>query len=372
VSGSNGCGLDCGLVNLVWLSRTGHRMSEKLPVMVEVRRGQIVEARHRGAIVAVEPDGRALACFGDDSLITPTRSAIKPIQAIPLITSGAADRFQITSRELAVICASHDGEPIHTEAVSELLAKIGLSQDALMCGIHPPYSKEIAREMERRSIAPTQVHNNCSGKHAGMLAVAVHSGVSTSDYIWPDHPVQRAIISIFTRISGLRSTPPIAIDGCSAPTFGVPIKALALSFARIANPWSGHDPPVLDWKEAEAAKRIVAAMTAHPEMVGGTKGRLDTDLMRTTGGKLIAKVGAMGVYAIGILPGKVFPRGLGIAIKIEDGSREALAPAVVETLVQLGVLDQREKQQLASYHLPTVKNRRGLAVGEIRPVFDLV
>jgi L-asparaginase II len=351
-------------------------MSEGLPVVVEVRRGQIIEARHRGAIVAVEPDGRALVCLGDDSIITSTRSVIKPIQAIPLITSGAADHFQISSRELAVVCASHDGEPMHTEAVAAMLARIGLSESALLCGPHPPYSQEIAKEMERRSIAPTQLHNNCSGKHAGMLAVAVHLGIHTSGYISPDHPVQHTITSIFTRISGLKSTPPIAIDGCSAPTFGVPIKALALSFARIANPWVGHRPQhaqasVLDPEEAEAAKRIVAAMTAHPEMVGGTKGRLDTDLMRTTRGRLIAKIGAMGVYAIGILPGKLFPRGLGVAIKIEDGSTEALAPAVIEVLVQLGVLDRHEQEQLANYHRPVVRNRRNIAVGEICAAFDL-
>jgi L-asparaginase II len=347
---------------------------ESGPVLVEVRRGSIVEARHRGAIVAVEPGGHIVASIGDDELITSTRSAIKPIQAVPLVASGAADRFQLTSRELAVICASHSGEPMHTYTVAKILARIGLDERALRCGAHPPYSQEVALRLERDHVPASQLHNNCSGKHAGMLMAAVHRGLSIDDYILPDHPVQRAILSTLERMAGLTQAPPVAIDGCSAPTFGIPLRSLALAFARLVNPWAAYraERPSVSPEEAEAAKRIVAAMTAHPEMVGGTSGRLDTDLCRVVRGKLIGKIGAEAVYAVGVLPQQEFPHGLGIAFKMEDGSRRALDPAVVETLSQLGLLSESELAELQAYHRPTITNHNKLVVGEIVPVFNLV
>jgi L-asparaginase II len=345
-------------------------MREGLPVLVEVRRGAIVEARHRGAILAVEPDGRVVAQIGDGDLITSTRSTIKPIQAIPFITSGAADRFNITPRELAIACASHDGEPIHTETVVGLLARIGLDESALRCGVQRPYSEETARALERDGQPFTQLHNNCSGKHTGMLATAVHRGLAIADYIAPDHPVQRQIIATFARIAGLGEAPPTAIDGCSAPTFGVPLRALALAFARLANP-AGAPADTLDVNVAEAAKQIIAAMIAHPELIGGTRGVLDTDLMRAARGALVSKIGAEAVYSIGVFPCERFPLGLGIAIKIEDGASRALGPTVIETLAQLGALDPSQQSELAAYHRPAVQNRRGLLVGEVRAVFDL-
>jgi L-asparaginase II len=338
-------------------------MSEKTTVLVEVRRGEIVESHHRGSIVAVDPDGQVRARLGDPAVITSTRSTIKPFQALPLIASGAADHFGFTPREIAVTCASHDGEPIHTERVAGMLARIGLDESALRCGAHAPYSDSAARRLEREGGPFNQLHNNCSGKHTGMLATAIHRGLPIEDYVQPDHPVQRAIISAFARLAGVDEDMPTAIDGCSAPTFGVPLVSIATAFARLA---SGEDADL-----GAASRRVVEAMIAHPEMIGGTKGRFDTDLLRAAGGKLVCKVGAEAVYGVGVLPSERFPRGLGMAFKIEDGSYRGLGPAVVETLARFGVLDEIEQSRLASYHRPEVMNRRNTVVGEVRTVFDI-
>ncbi len=341
-------------------------MNNGLPVLIEVRRGAIVESRHRGAIVILEPDGRVISCLGDDGLTISTRSTIKPIQAIPLVASGAADQFQLTPRELAVACASHDGEPIHTDTVAGMLARAGLNESHLLCGAHRPYSEETARKLECEGRPFTQLHNNCSGKHAGMLMTALKLGHPIEDYISADHPIQREIIEIFTEIAELDEKPVTAIDGCSAPTFGVSLRSLALAFARLAGPWQK-----ISTEMAEAVKRIIAAMTMHPEMVGGTKAVFDTDLIRATRGRVIAKVGAESSYAIAVLPCQQFARGLGISLKIEDGTARARQPVVVEVLAQLGLLSDEEMAALKEYHCPVVTNYQRLAVGEIRAVFDL-
>jgi L-asparaginase II len=346
-------------------------MNSEYPVLAEVRRGRIVESRHRGVIIALEPDGQTIARLGDDSLITSTRSTVKPIQAIPIITSGAADHYRLTPRELAVACASHEGEPIHTETVAGMLARVGLDETALRCGAHAPYNAETARRLEQDGLPFTQLHNNCSGKHAGMLMTAVHRKLTLDDYYLPEHPVQREIISALSRLSDLDEKLTTAIDGCSAPTFGVPLRSLAVAFARLASAFgAAKSDSQINSDLAEAAKRIISAMIEHPEMVGGTK-RFDTDLLRAARGKLICKVGAEAVYSIGVLPSEQFPRGLGIAIKMEDGSYRGLSPAIVETLVQLGVLSHSEAAELSSFHHPVMENRRGLNVGEVRAIFDL-
>ncbi|MEK6287141.1 MAG: asparaginase [Acidobacteriota bacterium] len=340
-------------------------MQVELPILVEVRRGDLVESRHRGAIVVAEPGGNIIARLGDEAFITSTRSTIKPIQAIPFVTGGAADHFSVDERELAVVCASHEGEQIHTETIAGMLARAGLDETALRCGAQPPYDAETAKRLEAAGQPFTQLHNNCSGKHTGMLMTAVLKGLPIDDYVSADHPVQREIVSTFARFAGLDEDFPTAIDGCSAPTFGVPLRSLAVAFARLANP-SDQDSAV-----AQAAHRVVAAMINHPEMVGGTKGRFDTELLRAAHGKLICKIGAEAAYSVGVLPSEQFPRGIGIAFKMEDGSYRGLGPTVVETLRQLGVLDQHEGANLAAYHRPVVENRRGMNVGEVRAVFKL-
>jgi len=343
-------------------------MSQEVPTLVEVRRGPIVESRHRGAIIVVTPNSTQVTCLGDPGLVTSTRSTIKPFQALPFITSGAADRFKASPREIAIACASHEGEPIHTQTVAALLARAGLDESALRCGAHEPYNVETAADLKRTGLPFTQLHNNCSGKHAGMLLTAVHRGLAIDAYYEPEHPVQRAIISAFARFADLAEDLTTAVDGCSAPTFAVPLRSLALAFARLANPSSLDS---LGDDLTGAASRIVSAMIANPEMVGGTRGRFDTDLLRASHGKLVCKIGAEAVYGIGVLPSNRFPGGLGIAIKIEDGSYRGLGPAVVETLGSLGVLDGNEIAQLGAYHKPSVENRRGVKVGEVRAVFEL-
>jgi L-asparaginase II len=339
-------------------------MNESLPILAEVRRGLIVESRHRGAIIAVEPDGRVIAELGDGSLITSTRSTIKPIQAIPFITSGAADRYDVAERELAAACASHEGEPIHTETVTRMLERAGLDESALGCGAHAPYNQETARRLERDGLPFTQIHNNCSGKHAAMLMTAAHQGLAIQDYTSPDHPIQQEIISVMARLGDLDRELPTAIDGCSAPTFGVPLRSIAKAFARLVSPSS------VSSDIRQASSRLGRAMINHPEMVGGT-GRFDTDLLRASRGKLVCKVGAEAVYGIGVLPSNRFPRGLGIAIKMEDGSYRGLGPAVIETLAQLGVLEKGEQAELAVYHNPEIENRLSTKVGEVLPSFNL-
>lgn len=340
-------------------------MENQLPILVEVRRGSIVESRHRGAIVVAGIDGRVINRIGDESLITSTRSTIKPIQAIPFVTSGAADHFNVDERELAVVCASHEGEPIHTETVAGMLARAGLDESSLRCGAHAPYSVETAKTLAERGEPFTQLHNNCSGKHTGMLMTAVLLGLGLDDYVSSEHPIQREIIHTLAGFAGLGEDLPSAIDGCSAPTFGIPLSALAVAFARLVNPVDQ------DTQVAHAARRIVAAMIDHPEMVGGTKGRFDTELLRATHGKLVCKVGAEAVYSVGVLPSEHFPAGLGIAVKMEDGSYRGLGPTVIETLAQLGVLNETETDRLSSFYRPDIENRSGLKVGEVRAIFQL-
>lgn len=340
-------------------------MNHDLPILVEVTRGAIVESRHRGAIVVTTSGGDVLKSLGDAALITSTRSTIKPIQAIPFITSGAADHFNVDERELAVVCASHEGEAIHTETVAGMLARAGLDETALRCGAQAPYDAATSKRLEQDGKPFTQLHNNCSGKHTGMLMTAVLRGLDLDDYVSIEHPVQREIISTFTGMAGLDTNIPSAIDGCSAPTFSVPLRSLARAFACLVN------PPSQDSMLVQTARRIVGAMINHPEMVGGTKGRFDTELLRAAHGKVVCKIGAEAVYCVGVLPSEQFPGGAGIAVKIEDGSNRALGPAVVETLRQLGVLDEAEIARLNSFHCQAVENRRGAKVGEVHATFEL-
>ena len=336
------------------------------PVLVEVTRGSLVESRHRGWIAVIDSTGRSLAACGDGSNRTFFRSAAKPFQAIPLITSGAAVRFGLTARELAVITGSHSGEEIHLAAVSSVLARGGLAAERLQCGAHAPFDGRAAKALRSAGAAPSVLHNNCSGKHAGMLLQAVQGSHPLEDYLAPDHPIQREMLRV---VAGFTATAAaevvIAVDGCSAPVFGVSLAAMALSYARLVDPPAGSE-----W--GGAAREVVAAMIAHPEMVGGTAGRLDTDLMNALPGRIVSKVGAEGVQLLGLLPTSRHPHGIGIAIKIEDGDiRRARDPVVIEVLRQLGVIDAAALAQVDSYAQSTIRNHRQLVVGEVRPVFDL-
>ncbi len=336
--------------------------------LVEVWRGPIVESRHRGHIAAVTGAGRTVAALGAPDTVTYLRSSGKPFQAIPLIVSGAADRFHFTIQEIAIACGSHSGEPVHVEAVRSMLRKVGVDESALKCGVHDPFSAEVARELARNQRPSNVLQNNCSGKHAGMIALALHVGAPTETYDQWTNPVQQMIgqaVSQFSDVPLERIA--IGTDGCGVPVFGISVRAMALMYARLVAPPADLNQPTRD-----AARRIVRAMTSFPEMVGGTKSRLDTELIKTGNGRLISKIGAEGVYTISVLPCDAWPNGLGLALKIEDGDdHRARPPAVIEALRQLGVLTQQELTVLADYSPTVITNRRGERVGEARAAFTL-
>jgi len=336
--------------------------------LVEVTRGGLTESRHRGHVVAVEPGGRIVAQLGARETVTYLRSSAKPHQAIPLITSGAADRFNFDEREIALACASHNGEPIHTEIASSMLTKIGLGPEALKCGTHEPYNPDVARELREQGQLPNVLQNNCSGKHAGMLALALHLGAPAETYDEPSNPVQQEIGNVIAQFSEI-SIEDIAVgtDGCGVPVFGITVKAMALMYARLVSTPSDFGEPT-----RKACARIVSAMTSHPELIGGTKDRLDTEIMRAAAGRVVSKVGAEGVYTCGILPCADWPRGLGLALKIEDGDDHRARPTVViESLRQLGVLGDESLEAVSRYAFFPVRNRRGDVVGEVTAGFKL-
>jgi L-asparaginase II len=336
--------------------------------IVEVRRGAITESRHRGHVVAVDPSGNILAAIGAPHNVTFLRSSAKPFQAIPLLASGAADHFGFTDEEVALCCGSHSGESIHTELAASMLNKIGLSESDLKCGSHDPFSPQAAAKLRESGTLPTQLHNNCSGKHAGMLALAKHLGASTDTYDQADNPVQIAIAKIIATFSDIDVEDlSVGIDGCGVPVFGITVKAMALSYARLVSP-----PPEMEEAIRNACERIVRVMTEYPELIGGTTERLDTEIMRASPGMIISKVGAEGVYTAGVLPCEAWPQGFGLALKIEDGDDHRARPTVViEALRQLGVLRDESLEAVARYAFFPVKNRRGEVVGEIRASFDL-
>ena len=337
--------------------------------LVEVRRGSITESWHRGHVIAIEPDGHVVAHLGaPQTTVTFLRSAAKPFQALPLLTSGAADRFDFTEREVALACASHNGEPIHTELVTSMLEKIGLGPEALKCGVHEPYGVEAARVLRERGEAPNVLHNNCSGKHAGMLALALHLGAPIETYNRAENPVQLAVGKVVSQFTGVPvEDMAVAVDGCAVPVFGMTIKTMALAYARLVSP-----PLSFDNATRRACERIVHVMSSYPELIGGTSDRLDTEIMRAAPGRLISKVGAEGVYTAGIKPCEEWPRGLGVALKIEDGDdRRARPTVVVESLRQLGVLKDESLEAVARYAFFPVLNRPGDVVGEIVAKFEL-
>lgn len=353
------------------VSRQPSENNQEIPSaepLVEVTRGGITESRHRGHIIAVDPDGNILANLGRPETVTYLRSSAKPHQAIPLVASGAADRFGFTEKEIALACASHSGEPIHVELAASMLQKIGLGPEALKCGIHEPFSPEVSQELRERGEKPNVLHNNCSGKHAGMLALALHLGADTATYDEPANPVQLAIAKTVSQFAGIPVEDlAVGIDGCGVPVFGITVKAMALMYARLVSA-----PEDFDSETKEACAHIVSAMSGNPELIGGTSDRLDTEIMRAAKGRLISKVGAEGVYTVGVLPCGDWPRGLGLALKIEDGDDLRARPTVViESLRQLGILADESLEAVSRYAFFPVRNRRGDVVGEVTPEFKL-
>lgn len=328
-------------------------------ILAHVIRGETVESIHRGHIFVVDGEGKTIASVGDPSTVTFFRSASKPFQALPFITSGAADAFGFTDDEIAMAVASHSGEKMHVERVAKMLTKFGLTESDLRCGVHSPFYTMEAERMIREDETPTQLHNNCSGKHAAMLALAKHIDADIQTYNSPENRVQKRILKCVSDFTGIpESEIAIGIDGCAAPNFAVPVAAMAKSFATLIAPANFH-PTV-----QSAAGRIVAAMMKYPELIGGTD-RLDTMLMQAAPGKIISKVGADGVWLSGVLPSEKFPTGLGIALKVEDGDDHRGRPVVaVEILRQLGILADTDLPNLSP--MP-ITNRCGDIVGRIEP-----
>jgi len=336
--------------------------------LIEVWRGSIVESRHRGHLSVVSGEGETIAELGSPDTVTFLRSSGKPFQVIPTLASGAADRFGFSEQEIAIACGSHSGEPIHVETVKSMLGKAGLDEKALKCGTHEPFSDEVGRDLVRKSQLPGVLHNNCSGKHAAMLALALHLGAPTETYDLLSNIVQQSIFRVVSEFSDLHPEQiAIGTDGCGVPVFGMSVRAMALMYARLMMPTQNFETTT-----RRASKRVVDAMIHFPEMVGGSKDRLDTELIRVGNGRLISKIGAEGVYTVGVLPGKKWPHGLGLALKIEDGNdRRARPPVVIEALRQLGVLNEEARGRLRPYASPSISNHRGDQVGEVRAAFTL-
>lgn len=327
--------------------------------LVSFTRGSLGESTHWGSIAVADTDGRLLCAAGDPGRVTIMRSAAKPFQAMAVIEAGVAERFQLAPAEIAVIASSHSGEPRHTDTVRALLARAGLAPDALQTGIHPPIHPQTRAALERAGIAPSPLHHNCSGKHCGMLCACVHQGWDRRTYRRPDHPLQRRILALIAEMAGVgERAVVIGIDGCGVPCFGVPLAAIATAFARLGA-WGPGQP------HGAAAACVRAAMLAHPEMVAG-EGRFDTDLMTVAGGRILGKAGAEACYGAAIVD-----RGLGVALKVEDGGARAVPPAVAEVLRQLGALGDPEIDALGEHARPLVRNFHGEIVGEGRAVFSL-
>ncbi len=337
-------------------------MAAAPPPLVELTRGPLVEAIHRGDLAVMRADGTRVASVGDPARkVAYWRSSAKPFQAMPLVYTGARSKYALglDSLDLAICSGSHTGQPMHTERVSAILERVGVGPEALACGAHAPYDVRAAADLRAAGLAPTPLHNNCSGKHAGMLLLARQLDAPLDGYIEPDHPVQREIADNVRRVLGVEQLI-TAVDGCGVPTFALSVEQMAVAFARLAQPDQWDAP------QREAARAISTSMRAHPELVAGTA-RFDTDLMLADR-RLTSKGGASGVQCVGI------EGGLGIALKIEDGSvvpAHARGVAMVEALRQLGILDDRQVGSLASHSRPQLKNVAGRVVGEVRPAFEL-
>ncbi len=334
------------------------------PDLVHALRGGIVESFHRGALAIVDGDGAVVLALGDVQRPIFARSACKVLQALPLVESGAADAFGLTDEELALACASHGGEPRHVAAAAAMLAKAGLDESALECGAHWPSADGATKALARAGLEPGALHNNCSGKHAGFVCVgclmAQAQGRDAREfvrgYVRPDHPVMREISGALQAATGVDlAQAPVGTDGCSIPTFGVPLQALALAFARVA---TGNG---LRAGHARAARRLRQAVAQAPFFVAGS-GRFDTHVMQRLGERVFCKVGAEGVYCAA-LP----EAGLGVAIKMDDGNTARAAEVVMAAVIAARVrLDDAERGFIYGLRALSLRNWNGIHVGDLQ------
>ncbi len=322
------------------------------PVLVNATRGDQVEAQHRGSIAVCDPNGRVIRQWGDIKRLVYPRSAIKVLQALPLIETGAADAFQLSQAELALACASHNGETIHTETVRHWLDKLQLTESDLECGAHSPLLDSSSEELIKSGQPADRTHNNCSGKHSGMLTICQHLHEDTRGYIERDHPAQQRWFDSVGEMCGVDvRVLPWNYDGCGIPVAAIPLQAIATAFARFST------PDDLPQARAEAASRLAEAVAEQPYMVAG-EGRLCSELMQITGRRLFIKTGACGVYTASIPDA-----GLGIALKIDDGTREAAEVAILGALTALGQLHSDDAEALSERLRVPIHNTRDVITG---------
>lgn len=353
--------------------------------LFHLTRGDVVESIHYGAIAVVDANGHLRAWAGDPRAVTFLRSSAKPFQALPFLEHGGREAFNLTNKEIALICASHSGTDEHYATAQGIQAKVGISENDLLCGVHIPFHKETAEALAARGEAPTPNRHNCSGKHTGMIAYAHLQGLpfrlEDHPYIDFNHPIQIEIRKTFAEMCGLESPDAVhmGVDGCSAPNFAVPLRAAALAFARLCQPDN------LPNNRADACRLIVDSMTGYPEMVGGPDS-FDTHLMNSIGDRVVIKGGAEGYQAFGIRPGALGPGSpaLGVTFKVSDGDlgshthgagdrRGRARPAIaLEILRQLGVITVDELEKLGEYGPQfAIHNFRKIRVGEGYPAFQL-
>jgi L-asparaginase II len=327
------------------------------PLVIEVTRGPLVESRHLARACAVDASGRTVAAWGDAEAPVYPRSANKALIAIPFVETGAAAAYGLGAEELALACASHHGQPLHTRRVAAWLARIGCTPDDLECGPQVPADAAAAAALARRGIVPGALYNNCSGKHAAMLTTARHHGETLAGYTGYDHPVQRRVTAALGEMAGLDlQGAPWGVDGCSIPTIGVPLERLALAMARVARP-DGLPAP-----RAAAVAVLAAAWGAYPMLVGG-RDSFDTRLMRLLAPAVLVKSGAEGVCCA-----VVRQAGLGIALKVEDGGGRAAGVGMLAVLDRLGLIPPQAARVVRALARPAIRNRRDRVVGHLQPV----
>lgn len=330
-------------------------------IVAKAFRGGVMESSHLGHVAVVDAQGRLLYAYGDAWRPTYARSSMKPVQAIPVVETGTADRFQFDQADISLLCASHSGELRHRERAMAILNRCGQGEEVLQCGTHVPRDEESYKQLIREGRELTSIYSNCSGKHSGMVATAVHMGEDPTTYNEPEHPVQQRILDAVADIMQYpKEKIQMGIDGCGVPVHQVPLANLAWGFARMAQPEVLGNPV-----REEAVRRITDAMIAAPEMVGGNN-RYCTDLMREFGGRVFGKAGAEAVYCIGDRQ-----TGLGIAIKIEDGGPRAVYAVMNEVLRQLEIGTDGPLDRLAAYTSPEIKNMSGKTVGQVVAEFTL-
>lgn len=349
--------------------------------LANVYRGTHIESFHTGSIAVVDSTGRLLACAGDPALRACLRSAAKPFQAIPLIEYGGAEEFDLTAEEIALTCASHGGEPMHVSTAAAMLRKGEFDESDLLCGAHVPFDEKSAAELRASGEAPSPLHNNCSGKHAGMLLATQVMDVTSSRYIDAEHPLQALMRTTLAEFAGLGADEvPMATDGCGVPAFFLSLHRAAFAYARLMATSRGEAAPGALERYADSASRVVESMTSCPQYVGGNW-TITTPLLAAFDGELLAKEGAEGFYAMALAPSlrdELTERlrvaddcAVGVAIKINDGSMErGRNPVILRTLQLLGV-DLSARPGLSRYGEWPLRNVAGNLVGEVRAEFEL-